>query len=82
MEILLRNIALHAKVTENNIEGSVTAEFQVNYNNIHKVYVHWDQYLLIFPVWMICSLLIYLITMVAGVVGTLYWALAISDGCD
>lgn len=45
MEILLRNIALHAKVTENNIEGSLTAEFQVNYNNIHKVYVHWDQYL-------------------------------------
>ncbi|KAM3684567.1 hypothetical protein ACJW31_11G053600 [Castanea mollissima] len=37
MEILLRNFALHAKVTENNIEGSVTAEFQVNYNNIHKV---------------------------------------------
>ncbi|KAE8077724.1 hypothetical protein FH972_016258 [Carpinus fangiana] len=37
LEILLRNIILHANVTENNIEGSVAAEFQVNYNNIHKV---------------------------------------------
>ncbi|XP_059429987.1 uncharacterized protein LOC132163636 isoform X3 [Corylus avellana] len=37
LEILLRNIILHASATENNIEGSVAAEFQVNYNNIHKV---------------------------------------------
>ncbi|KAG2700491.1 hypothetical protein I3760_06G000100 [Carya illinoinensis] len=37
LEVLLRNAILHANVTENNIEVSVTTEFQVNYNNIHKV---------------------------------------------
>lgn len=36
-DVLVRNILLHVYVTENNLEGSVTGEIQVSYNNIHKV---------------------------------------------
>lgn len=37
LEILLRNLAVHANLTENKIRGSATSDFEVNYNNIHKV---------------------------------------------
>ncbi|XP_057987743.1 uncharacterized protein LOC110642362 isoform X2 [Hevea brasiliensis] len=37
LEILMRNILLHAIMTENDVESSVTSDLEVNYNNIHKV---------------------------------------------
>ncbi|GFY92309.1 vacuolar protein sorting-associated protein, putative [Actinidia rufa] len=37
LEILLRNLLLHANVAENKLEGSVAGDLLVNYNNISKV---------------------------------------------
>ncbi|PSS01845.1 Vacuolar protein sorting-associated protein like [Actinidia chinensis var. chinensis] len=37
LEILLRNLLLHANVAENKLEGSVAGDLLVNYNNINKV---------------------------------------------
>ncbi|XP_021627253.1 uncharacterized protein LOC110625875 isoform X2 [Manihot esculenta] len=37
LEILMRNILLHAIMTETDVESSVTSDVEVNYNNIHKV---------------------------------------------
>ncbi|XP_048318354.2 uncharacterized protein LOC107405745 isoform X2 [Ziziphus jujuba] len=42
-DILVRNILLHVNVTENSLDGSVTGEVQVNYNNIHKVF--WEPFI-------------------------------------
>ncbi|KAA8547313.1 hypothetical protein F0562_003823 [Nyssa sinensis] len=37
LELLMRNLFLHANMTENKMESSVAGDLQVNYNNIHKV---------------------------------------------
>lgn len=37
LEILTRNLRLQASITEENMDGSITGDLQVNYNNIHKV---------------------------------------------
>ncbi|KAF3432303.1 hypothetical protein FNV43_RR27043 [Rhamnella rubrinervis] len=42
-DILVRNILLHVYATKNNLEGSVTGEIQVSYNNIHKVF--WEPFI-------------------------------------
>lgn len=49
-DILVRNILLHVNVTENNLEGSLTGEIQVSYNNIHKVYLSQDINFFTFPI--------------------------------
>ncbi|KAK3033803.1 hypothetical protein RJ639_034374 [Escallonia herrerae] len=37
LELLTRNVLLHCKATENELEGSVVGELQLNFYNIHKV---------------------------------------------
>ncbi|XP_052202477.1 uncharacterized protein LOC127808127 isoform X2 [Diospyros lotus] len=37
LEILMRNLFLHAHLTENRLEGVIAGDLQVNYNNILKV---------------------------------------------
>ncbi|XP_062008854.1 uncharacterized protein LOC133725578 isoform X1 [Rosa rugosa] len=42
-QLLLGNVLLHIIVTENNLEGLVSGDLQVNYNNIHKVF--WEPFI-------------------------------------
>ncbi|EXB26144.1 Putative vacuolar protein sorting-associated protein 13C [Morus notabilis] len=42
-EILVRNIVLYINMMESYLEGLVSGEFQVSYNNIHKVF--WEPFI-------------------------------------
>ncbi|KAK0593757.1 hypothetical protein LWI29_035407 [Acer saccharum] len=43
LEILICNFMLHTSVTESSMDGSVTSELKVNYNNIRKV--SWEPFI-------------------------------------
>ncbi|KAL8217291.1 hypothetical protein R6Q57_024128 [Mikania cordata] len=43
LEVIMGSLLFHGIITENLMEGSIDSEFQVNYNNIHKVL--WEPFL-------------------------------------